>query len=75
MEKYIIKNVENLTQNDRQHVVSLILMFDDEKRITELASGLAYNLDKAPPGLLEVIYTFIEKKLEEYRNDDYLLVP
>ena len=75
MEKYIIRNIENLTQEDRQHVVSLILMFDDEKRITELASGLAYNLDKAPPGLLEVIYTFIEKKLEEYRNDDYLLVP
>ena len=74
MEKYIIKNAEELTQEDRQHVVSLILMFDDEKRITELASGLAYNLDKAPPGLLEVIYTFIEKKLEEYRNDDYLLI-
>ena len=75
MEKYIIKNVEELTQADRQHVVSLILMFEEEKRITELASGLAYNLDKAPSGLVELIYTFIEKKLQQYRDDDYLLKP
>ncbi len=74
MEKYIIRNVDNLTQEDRQHVVSLILMFDEEKKITELANGLAYNLDKAPSGLLELIYCYIEKKLEEYRKDDYLLV-
>lgn len=74
MEKYIIRNIDNLTQEDRQHIVSLILMFDEKKNVKELASGLAYNLDKAPPGLLEVIYTFIEKKLEQYRKDDYLLI-
>lgn len=74
MEKYIIRNIDNLTQEDRQHVVSLILMFDEEKKITELANGLAYNLDHSPSGLVEVIYTFIEKKLEEYRKDDYLLI-
>lgn len=74
MEKYIIRNIDNLTQTDRQNVVSLILMFDEEKKITELANGLAYNLDKAPSGLVEVIYTFIEKKLEEYRKDDHILI-
>lgn len=74
MEKYIIRNIDNLTQTDRQHIVSLILMFDEEKKITELASGLAYNLDRAPSGLVEVIYTFIEKKLEQYRKNDYLLI-
>ena len=74
MEKYIIKNIQNLTQQDRQHIVSLILMFDEEKKITELANGLAYNLDKSPSGLVEVIYTFIEKKLEEYRKNDHILI-
>jgi len=74
MEKYIIKNTEELTQEDRQHIVSLILMFDEQKKITELANGLAYNLDRAPSGLVEVIHTFIKKKLEQYRTNDYLLV-
>ena len=74
MEKYIIRKIEELTQQDRQNVVSIILMFDDKKKITELANGLAYNLDRAPSGLIEVIYTFIEKKLEEYRKDDHILI-
>lgn len=73
MEKYIIKNVEELTQEDRQNIISLILMFDEKKNIKELASGLAYNLDKAPQGLIELIYTYIEKKLEEYQKDDHMI--
>jgi hypothetical protein len=75
MEKYIIRNIDNLTQEDRQNVVSLILMFNEEKKITELANGLAYNLDKAPSGLVEVIYCYIEKKLEQYRKNEHLLEP
>ncbi len=50
-------------------------MFDEEKKIKELANGLAYNLDKAPSGLIELIYCYIEKKLEQYRTDDHLLKP
>lgn len=72
--KYIIKNVEELTPEDRQHIVSLILMFDEKKKITELASGLAYNLDKAPEGLVELICLYIEKKLEQYREHDYISI-
>ena len=75
MEKYIIKNIDNLTQQDRQHIVTLILMFEEEKKITELANGVAYNLDKAPSGLVEIIYTFIENKLIEYRKNDHILKP
>jgi len=74
MEKYIIKNVEELTQADRQNIISLILMFDEKKNIKELASGLAYNLDKAPEGLVELIYVYIEKKLEQYREHDYISI-
>lgn len=73
--KYIIKNVENLTQADRQNIISLILMFDEKKNIKELASGLAYNLDKAPEGLVDLIYVYIEKKLEQYREQhDYISI-
>ena len=74
MEKYIIKNVENLTQEDRQNIISLILMFDEKKNIKELASGLAYNLDKAPEGLVDLIYVYIEKKLEQYRENEYISI-
>lgn len=69
-----MKNVENLTQEDRQNIISLILMFDEEKNITKLASGLAYNLDKAPEGLVDLIYVYIEKKLEQYREHDYISI-
>jgi len=61
--RYIINNIENLILEDRLTVLKVIESVDRE-RIKTLASGSAYNLDKAPDGLISVLCYTVEKLLK-----------
>lgn len=61
--RYIINNIEKLILEDRLTVFKVIEAID-RQRIKTLASGSAYNLDKAPDGLISVLCYTIEKLLK-----------
>jgi len=61
--RYIINNIEKLILEDRLTVLKVIEAID-RQRIKTLASGSAYNLDKAPDGLISVLCYTIEKLLK-----------
>ena len=61
---YIINNIQNLILEDRLTVLKVISAIDRES-IKTLGSGTAYNLDKAPCGLIEVLEYTISKLLTQ----------
>ena len=61
--RFIINNIENLILEDRLTVLKVIESVDRE-RIKTLSTGSAYNLDKAPDGLISVLCYTVEKLLK-----------
>jgi hypothetical protein len=60
--RYIINNIDKLVLEDRLSVLKVIQAVDREN-IKPIATGSAFNLDKAPPGLIDVLEYTISRLL------------
>lgn len=63
--RFIIHNIDRLALEDRQTVLKIIEAVDRD-RIKTLAEGTAYNLDKCPQGLLDVLEYTISRLIDQY---------
>jgi len=61
--RYILNNIDRLALEDRLAILRVISSIDRD-RIKTLGTGTAYDLDRAPQGMLSVLCYTIEKLLK-----------
>ena len=61
--RYIINNIDKLVLEDRLSILKVIQAVDREN-IKPIATGSAFNLDKAPAGLVDVLEYTITRLLQ-----------
>lgn len=61
--KYIIKNVDNLSRNDKICILESIHK-SNPKLLHEVPNAVAIDLDIASPAIIEQIYTMVSYRIE-----------
>lgn len=69
IKKYICDNINELSQEEREHIFNIFSLKVDKALINMHTDGVRIDLDKIDKFILSEIYEYIKEKIDNYKNN------